>query len=143
MPSSYDGFDEAGRAPRPSLITLVTQLPQLFLNLLRAEFEQLKAELVRKAKHAGVGIAFFLGAIAVALLLLPVLIAAGILGFATIVPGWAAALIMAGIMLVAIAVLVFLGVLAFRRIGAPGPETTIDSVKDDIDAVKGRGDYDF
>lgn len=140
-PRDYD--EPSSRTARRSLVSLVTELPQLFLNLVRAEFEQLKAELIRKAKHAGVGIGFFLAAVAVALLLLPVLIAAGVLGFATIVPGWAAALIMAGIMVVAIALFAFLGILSFRRIGRPAPETTIDSVRDDIDAVKGRGDYDF
>jgi len=115
-----------------SLVELVTGLPALFMNLLRAE-----------AKDAGVGIGLFAAALAIALLLLPVLIAAAILAFATILPAWAAALIVAGIMIVIIAVLVLFGILAFKKIGSAAPEKTIGSVKSDIDAVKGVGDYDL
>lgn len=126
-----------------SLVELVRELPQLLLALVRAELGRLKRELIHKAKHAAIGIAFFAAAAAIALLLLPVLITAAILGLAVVVPGWAAALIVAAAMVVVIGALAIAGVLAFRRMGGAAPRETIDGVKSDVDAVKGMGEYDF
>lgn len=124
-----------------SLIELVQELPQLVIALVRAELNRLKREILSKAKHAGIGIGFFAGAIAILLLVLPVLIFAAILGIAVALPAWAAALIVAGGMLVIVAVLALLGIRAFRRMAEP--LETPGSVERDIDAMKGVGDYDF
>jgi hypothetical protein len=126
-----------------SIAQLVSELPQLFIALLKAELNQLKAELTVKAKNAAFGAVFFAGAAVIALLLVPTLIAAGILALSLVLPPWAATLIVAGAMLVVIAILVLLGVVFFKRIGSAAPEQTITSVKSDVDAVKGVGDYDF
>ena len=126
-----------------SLPELISELPQLFLALVRAEVNQLKAELAAKGKVAAIGIALFSGALLLLLLFVPVLIAAAILAFCLIVPPWAAALIVAGILLVLIAGLAIAGVVFFRRIGSATPDKTIGSVKRDVDAVKGVGDYDL
>jgi len=126
-----------------SLPELVSELPQLFIALLRAELNQLKAELVAKAKVAGIGIGLLLGAAVFGLLLVPVLIAAAILAFCLIVPPWAAALIVAGILLVIIIVLVLMGIRFLKKIGSATPTKTMSSVKSDVDAVKGVGDYDY
>jgi uncharacterized membrane protein len=126
---------------RTSLLELLQQLPQLVSTLVRAELDRLKREIIRKAKRAGIGIGFFAGAVAVLLLVLPVLIVAAILGIAVALPAWAAALIVAGGMLVIVAILAFLGILAFRRMAEP--LETPGSVERDIDAVRGVGDYDF
>ncbi|GAA4170096.1 phage holin family protein [Gryllotalpicola koreensis] len=125
-----------------SLPELISELPQLFMALVRAEVNQLKAELVAKGKVAGIGIGLFFGALLLLLLFVPVLIAAAILAFCLIVPPWAAALIVAGILLVLIAILVIAGISFFKRIGSATPKETISSVKSDVDAVKGVGDYD-
>lgn len=127
---------------RRSLVDVIRGLPQLFLTLVKAELNQLKKELTAKVINAAVGIGLFVAALAILALVLPVLIAAAILGFATIVPPWLAALIVAGIMLVVVAGLVFFGIRYFKRIGSAVPQKTVDSVKSDIDAVKGMGDYD-
>ncbi|MCL2515806.1 MAG: phage holin family protein [Microbacteriaceae bacterium] len=126
-----------------SLAELVSELPQLFIGLLKAEVNQLKAELIAKAKMAGIGAGLFAGAAVLALLLVPVLVAAAILAFCLILPPWAAALVVAGILLVLIIVLVLLGIVFFKKIGSAAPERTITSIKSDVDAVKGVGDYDF
>ncbi|WP_022882406.1 phage holin family protein [Gryllotalpicola ginsengisoli] len=126
-----------------SLVELVSELPQLFIGLLKAELNQLKAELSVKAKNAAFGAAMFGAALVIVLLLVPVLVTAAILAFCLIVPPWAAALIVAGIMVVVIAVLVIIGITFFKRIGSAAPEQTITSVKSDVDAVRGVGDYDF
>ncbi|HEY0247111.1 MAG TPA: phage holin family protein [Gryllotalpicola sp.] len=126
-----------------SLAELVSELPQLFLGLVKAELNQLRAELVAKGKVAAVGIGLFAGAAVIALLFVPVLITAAILAFCLIVPPWAAALIVAAILLVIVAILAIAGVFFFRRIGSATPEKTITSIKNDVDAVRGVGDYDF
>ena len=126
---------------RTSLLELLQELPQLVSTLVRAEFDRLKREIIRKAKRAGIGIGFFAGAVAILLLVLPVLIVAAILGIAVALPTWAAALIVAGGMLIVAAVLAFLGIRAFRRMAEP--LETPGSVERDIDAVRGVGDYDF
>ncbi|WP_298227028.1 phage holin family protein [Gryllotalpicola sp.] len=126
---------------RTSLLELLQELPQLVSTLVRAEFDRLKREIIRKAKRAGIGIGFFAGAVAILLLVLPVLIVAAILGIAVALPAWAAALIVAGGMLIVAAVLAFLGIRAFRRMAEP--LETPGSVERDIDAVRGVGDYDF
>lgn len=126
-----------------SLPELISELPQLFMALVRAEVKQLKAELIAKGTVAGIGIGMLFGALVLLLLFVPVLIAAAILAFCLIVPPWAAALIVAGILLVLIAILVLIGIFYLRRIGSATPKETISSVKRDVDAVKGVGDYDF
>jgi hypothetical protein len=125
-----------------SLPELISELPQLFIGLVRAELNQLKAELAAKGKVAAVGIALFSGALLLLMLFVPVLIAAAILAFCLIVPPWAAALIVAGILLVLIALLVVGGIVFFKRIGSATPERTARSLRSDVDAVKGVGDYD-
>jgi membrane-anchored glycerophosphoryl diester phosphodiesterase (GDPDase) len=130
------------QGPR-SLPELISELPQLFLGLLRAEANQLKAELTAKVKVAAVGAGLLFGALLLLMLFIPVLIAAAILAFCLIVPPWAAALIVAGILLVLIAILVFAGISFFKRMGSATPDKTLTSVKSDVDAVKGVGDYDW
>lgn len=125
-----------------SLPELISELPQLFMGLVRAEINQLKAELVAKGKMAAVGIGLFFGALLLLLLFVPVLIAAAILAFCLIVPPWAAALIVAGILLVLIAILAVAGIMFFKRMGSATPKKTMTSVRSDVDAVKGVGDYD-
>jgi len=67
------------------------------------------------------------------------LIAAAILGFATIMPGWIAALIVAAILLVVVVVLVLVGVRQVKQGVPPAPTETIKSVKKDVNAIKGVG----
>jgi len=72
-----------------------------------------------------------------AFFMLGVLLAAAVLGFATIMPGWAAALTVAGIILIVIIVLVLIGVNRLKHGVPPAPTETIESVKDDVRALKG------
>jgi len=123
---------------KKSLIGLVAELPRLLINLAKEELERLKLELVSKLKHAGIGIGLLVFAALLAFFLLAVLITAAVLGFATIVAPWLAALIVAGCLLVVILILVLIGVSQLKR-GAPVPHETIDSVKKDVNAIKGIG----
>ncbi|MHA7984669.1 phage holin family protein [Rathayibacter sp. CAU 1779] len=132
----------SGSRDRRSLIQLLKELPGLVVALLKAELAQLKAELIRKAISAGIGIGLFLVAGAVLFFMLGTLVAAAILGIAVALPAWLAALIVAGGLLVIAAVLILVGVAVLKRGMPPAPTETIESVKQDVNAVKGLGDYD-
>src|SRR5450830_1506275 len=120
-----------------SLFALIADLPRLLTDLVKDEIEHLKQEMARKLKHAGIGAALFAAAGLFAFFLMAVLIAAAILGLAVVLPGWAAALIVAGLLLVIVAVLVASGVAQVKR-GAPlAPTETSASVKRDVNAIKG------
>lgn len=122
---------------RRSLGSLISSLPGLVTDLLKAEFTNLQREIVGKLKAIGIGVAFFVVAAVLAFFMLGVLLAAAVLGFATIMPGWAAALTVAGIILLAVIVLVLLGVNRLKHGVPPAPTETIESVKDDVRAIKG------
>lgn len=130
------------RARSQSLGELITALPRLLIELLKAELAHLRAEFAEKAKYAGIGIGLFVGAAAFLFFALGVLVAAAILGLAVVLPGWAAALIVFGALLIIAAVLILIGISSLKRMNGVAPTETIASVKSDIDAVKGLGRYD-
>lgn len=120
-----------------SLFALLKSLPQLLIALAKDEIASFRKELVGKLKHAAVGIGLLAGAAFLGFFLLIALLAAAVLGFATVVPGWLAALIVAGFLLIIIAILVLLGVRQLKRGVPPAPTETIKSVKKDVNAIKG------
>lgn len=124
---------------RKSLFALIADLPRLVIGQVKNEIEQFKSELIAKLKHAGIGAGLFAGAGFVAFFLLAVLITAAILAFATVVPGWLAALIVAAILLVIVAILVLAGLRQVKQGVPPAPTETIKSVKKDLKAIKGLG----
>ncbi len=130
---------EAGPRKR-SLITLISDLPGLFSALVRDELEQLKREIADKLKHAGIGVGLLAGAAAVLFFALGVFVAAGIAGLATVLPVWAAALIVGGVLLIITAILVGLGIASLKKGVPPAPTKTISSVKKDFTAIKGIGE---
>ncbi|MRG59826.1 phage holin family protein [Agromyces sp. CFH 90414] len=123
-----------------SLFTLIGELPDRVQALVRAEIDQIKAELSYKAKHFGIGAGLLAGAAFVALFLLGTLITTAILALALVMPAWAAALTVSGILILIIALLVFIAVRNFKR--GSEPLESIESLRKDIDALKGAGDYD-
>jgi hypothetical protein len=134
-----DRLDGKPRDPR-SLKELVGELPAQISALVHAEVEQIKVELTRKAINGGIGIGFFVVVAVLLYFMLGVLVAAAVLGIAVALPAWLAALIVAAALLVIAGILALLGVRWFKKAGKP--LDTPDSVKTDIYAVKGLGDYD-
>ena len=124
---------------RKSLFALIADLPRLVIGQVKNEIDQFKSELVAKLKHAGIGVGLFVGAGFVAFFLVAVLITAAILGLATVVPGWLAALIVAAILLVFVVILVLAGLRQVKQGVPPAPTETIQSVKKDLEAIKGLG----
>jgi len=124
---------------RRSIFRLIGDLPGALMALVRAELDSLKNEIIGKLKAAGIGIGLFVGAGLFAFFLLAVLITAAILGIATALPAWLAALIVAAGLLVIVIVLVLLGVASLKKGLPPAPTETIKSVQKDISAIKGIG----
>lgn len=119
--------------PRPSrrLFTLIGEVPTQVRELVRAEFELLKAEVIAKLALAGIGVGFLAGALVVLLLFLGVLLTAAVLALALVMPGWAAALVVAFVLLLVIVVLVLLGIRSLRESMPPVPERSVASLRRD------------
>ena len=120
-----------------SLGSLLGSLPELISRLIRGEIQLAKTELVTKLKEAGVGAGLLVGAALFGFFLLAVLITAGVLGLATVVAPWLAALIVAAVLLVITGVLALLGVKALKKGVPPVPQQAVDSVKADVAVLKG------
>jgi len=128
--------------PKKSVFKLIADLPGYLVDLLRSELELLKAELISKIKHAGIGVGLLAAGAFFAFFAFAVLLAAAVLGIATALPGWLAALIVGGALLVITAILVLVGVNQLKRGTPPVPTETIESVKKDVNAIKGIGKRD-
>src|SRR5829696_3870874 len=117
---------------------LVQDLSRQTSTLIRQEMRLAQAELAEKGRHAGKGAGIFGGAGVVALYGVGALIAAAILGLATVLEPWiAAAAVGVGLLLVA-GVLALTGKRELEEAGPPKPEQALDSVQQDIATVKAR-----
>jgi hypothetical protein len=131
--------EERDRRARRSLVTLLSDVPKLIVQLLKDEIENLKRELTARLAKLGVGIGLFVFAALLAFFLLAVLIAAAVLGLATVFPAWLAALLVAAGLLIIIIVLVLIGLASVKKAMPLIPEDAVTSVKRDINVVKGLG----
>jgi membrane protein len=117
---------------------LVQDLSRQTSTLIRQEMRLAQAELAEKGKHAGKGAGMFGGAGLVALYGVGALIAAAILGLATVLEPWSAAALI-GILLLAVAgILALTGKKELDEAGPPKPEQALESVHQDVEAVKAR-----
>jgi tetrahydromethanopterin S-methyltransferase subunit C len=91
-----------------------------------------------KGKKAGVGIGMFGGAGVAALLGLGALTAFLILVLDLAMPAWAAALIVGVIWAAVAGVLALQGREKVKEVGTPLPEETTESVKEDVEWLKGN-----
>ena len=123
-----------------SLFTLIGELPDTVSTLVRAEIDQIKAEISYKIKHFGIGSGLVAGAAVVGIFLLFTLIVAAIFALALVMPAWAAALTVSGVLILIIVILLWIAYINFKR-GAE-PLESIDSLRADLDALKGTGEYD-
>lgn len=121
------------------LFRLIADVPALIVQLFRDELESLKLEITKKVKGVAVGAALLAVAATFAFLMLIMLLIAAVFALAQVVPAWAAALIVAGGLLLIAVVLVLVGLAQFKR-GDPGKVAT--SVKQDVNTIKGIGKRD-
>lgn len=125
----------AGKKP---FLSLLTDVPHLIVELIRAELELLRAELVSKLKSTGIGIGLFIISLTLVLLALLLFIFAGVFALALVLPLWAAALISGGAVLISAVVFAALGAGAMSGASSPKPSETIESIREDIRVVRGQ-----
>jgi hypothetical protein len=131
----HDGQSELRERP---VGDLVRELSEQTSMLVRKEVELAKAELAAKGKRAGIGAGMFGGAGLFGLYALGALTAAAILGLATAVAPWLAALIVAVVYGAIAGVLALQGRNKVQAATPPVPEQAVDSTKEDVAWVKTR-----
>jgi VIT1/CCC1 family predicted Fe2+/Mn2+ transporter len=134
--STYTGtpVDQPEEASVGSLVSqLSTQLP----DLIRSELRLAQAEVTEKGKRAGIGVGMFSAAGLLGFFGVAVLLATFVLLLDLVLPAWAAALIVALVLLAAAGVAALMGKKKVAEAGAPKPERAIEGIKQDVATVKG------
>ena len=132
-----DSQQPSSRAKGKSFFSLVTDVPHLIAQLIRAELELLKAELVSKLKAVGIGLGLFVISLTLILLALLLLIFAGVFALSLVVPLWAAALIAAGAVIVVALVVAAIAAGTMAGAKSPLPNETVESIRRDIRVIRG------
>jgi len=115
---------------------LVSRLSEQVSRLVRDELSLAKVELKDKGKQAGVGAALGGSAGVLAWFGVAALMITAIAALALVLPTWAAALIVAGVLFAVAAVLALVAVKKVKHATPPIPEQAIDSTRRDVEAVK-------
>lgn len=136
---SNSGFNPKSRR---SLFALIGELPGQIGDLVQAELAAFKAEIAGKAKNVGLGIGLCAAAGVFAFFATGVLIALAVIALALVLPLWLATLIVAVALLLVALILALVGVNRVKAATAPDPEGVTASIRHDVDAFKGVGDYD-
>ena len=133
--------DRAGE-PKPrkrTLVELLTSVPELVQELVEREIELIKTEVVEKLKALGTGAGLLLGAVIALLFFVGVLLTLAIIGLSYVMPPWAAALVVAGVLLIAAVIHGLVGYRVLMRGVPPVPTESIASIRKDVLAIKGEG----
>ncbi|MGB7818784.1 MAG: phage holin family protein [Ornithinibacter sp.] len=138
---TYPGGDSSDTATMGTG-ELIARLSEQTSTLVRDEMRLAQAEYSAKAKHAATGLGMFGAGGLLALYGLGALVAAAVIALALVVPGWAAALIVGGILLAVSGVVSLLGRKQVREATPAAPERTVRSVKRDITDVKEHASHD-
>lgn len=120
-----------------TLGALVHDLSEQTSALVRSEVELAKAELAAKGKAAGIGAGLFGAAGLLAFFAGAVLITTAILALALVLPAWAAALVVAVVLLAAAGVAAVLGKGKVGEATPPAPERAVEGVRQDVGTIKG------
>jgi Flp pilus assembly protein TadB len=118
-----------------SAADLVRQAADQISALVRDEIRLAQAEFAEKGKHAAVGAGMFGSAGLAAIYGVGALAVAGGLALALVMPGWAAALVVAVVLFLVAGVQVLVGKRHLKQIAPLTPRRAMQSVRDDLDAV--------
>jgi uncharacterized membrane protein len=124
-----------------SLFELFGELPGQISALVKAELDAFKADMSDKAKNVGINVALFAIAAVFAFFATGVLIAVAVIALALVLPLWLAALIVGLALLLVAALLVLIGVQRFKK-AAQETQGMKESIRLDVDALKGVGEYE-
>lgn len=128
----------AVRDERHSVGELVSQAAEQLSRLVRQEMALAKQELAAKGRRAGRGGGLLGAAGAVAYAGFLALAGAGAAALSLVLPVWAAALIVTGVLFLIAAVLAVVGRGQLRRATPPTPEEALGSVRADVEAIRER-----
>ncbi|MFZ2527954.1 MAG: phage holin family protein [Rhodococcus sp. (in: high G+C Gram-positive bacteria)] len=120
-----------------STVDLVDRLTTQVSTLVRTEITRGLDEVKTKGTRIGIGVGVSGAGALLMYLGLATLIAAGVLGLATALEPWLAALIVAAAVLVLGGILAAVGAGRARNAAPPVPAHTVDSVRADLAAAKG------
>lgn len=123
----------------PKTLKLIFKLAPRQLN---DEIAFAKAELKRKGIQLGIAAAFAVVALIFVLLLVIGLVVAAIMGLATIMPAWLAALLVCAVFLVIALIVGLIGVSRFKKAMPLVPEETIRGLKYDLGIAKEGSSFD-
>ena len=122
-------------APDASVGELMTRLSEQTSRLVRQELLLAQAELKSSAKHAGIGAGVMGASLVLVRLGVVALVATAVIALNLVLPLWAAALIVTVALFAAAAVGVAVGKAQVQQVTEP-PEHAVESIKNDIEAVK-------
>ena len=120
-----------------SLFALITELPYLMGQLIRSELELLRQELIARLKGTGIGLGLLIVALNLVVAFVLLLVLAGVFALALLMPTWAAALTIAGVVLVIALIVGAIGAKLVAGTRSPLPTRTIANVKEDIATIRG------
>ncbi|MQW75864.1 phage holin family protein [Nocardioides sp. dk4132] len=129
--------DRTPSSSEEPLGALVHRLTEQVPQLIRSELRLAQAELTEKGKKAGLGLGAFGAAGLIALYGLGALIAGLILLLALVLPAWASALIVAGVLFVIAAIAAVVGRREVQQATPVAPERAVAGVKEDVATIKG------
>lgn len=124
----------AGRRSRrglPPMKTLLSDLREDVVRLVTGEIALFKAEMTKKAKDLGIGAGMLVAALVLVLFGFGTLIAAAVLGLATFLPAWLAALIVGVFLILVAGILALIGVKKLKAGAKPVPERSVEALTGD------------
>lgn len=113
---------------------LLARLPQQFVRLAKAEFENAKREITVKLKRGGIGLIAIVVALFFVFFAIGCLVAAAVAGLAEVWPVWLSALVVAFGLLLLAAGAILGGVMLLKR-AAPLPDEAMGRVEGDLQTL--------
>lgn len=113
---------------------LTEQVPEL----VRSEVRLAQAELTEKGKRAGIGLGAFGAAGLFAFLGLATLVATAVLALDLALPAWAAALVVAVVLMAIAGGAALFGRSEVQQATPPAPERAVAGLKEDVETIKGH-----
>lgn len=120
---------------QPTLGELVATITTQLSNLVKGEVDLLKAQVAEKGQKFGIGAGLFAGAAFFGFFAFATLVATAVLALALVLPAWAAALIVAVVLLLIAGLLAFIGKKSIDAGNEVKPEIK-DNLKTDVDVIK-------
>ena len=134
-----DGATPGPTATKRSLFALLGDIPTMVTDLVQREIELVKTEVTEKLKALGKGSGLLAGAAVVALFMIGVLLTSAVLALSLVMPGWAAALVVAAFLLIVAVILGLIGYRILKKSMPLYPVDSIESIKKDLRAIQGIG----